>query len=128
MAMYFGPNAPFVGRGKYLPRQEDDRLIRNDLLQLLLTSPGERVMRPDFGGGLRSFLFEQMDDNSISSLASDIKASIARDEKRVTVKEVKLERDEANNLLSVKIFGYFNYGVNPSEAQLLLEVNPKRQT
>jgi phage baseplate assembly protein W len=29
---------------------------------LLLTAKGERVMQPEFGSGLRSLLFEQMDD------------------------------------------------------------------
>ena len=32
--------------------------IRQNFKNLLLTSPGERVMNPDFGVGLRKFLFE----------------------------------------------------------------------
>ena len=33
-----------------------------NLKNLLLTAKGERIMQPDFGSGLRSLLFEQMDD------------------------------------------------------------------
>jgi len=128
MALYFGPNAPFTGRGQKLPRQEDDRLIRNDLLQLLLTAPGERVMRPTFGAGIRNFLFEQMDDAGISSLDSNIRNAISQFEKRVTVTDIKMNRDETNSLLGIKIYGYFNFGINPSEADLLLEISPKRLT
>lgn len=37
-----------------------DRLahIREQVMQVLLTSPGERVFRPEFGFGARRFLFE----------------------------------------------------------------------
>ena len=33
-----------------------------NLENLLLTAKGERIMQPEFGSGLRSLLFEQMDD------------------------------------------------------------------
>lgn len=42
--------------------------IRDLIAQVLLTAPGERVMRPDFGAGLLSLVFEP---NS-SSLAATI--------------------------------------------------------
>lgn len=32
--------------------------VRNLVLQVLLTAPGERVMRPDFGSGLHGMVFE----------------------------------------------------------------------
>ncbi len=35
-----------------------DRHVRDMIYQLLFTSPGERVNRPDFGCGLHSLLFE----------------------------------------------------------------------
>ena len=54
MATYFGQNPPFVGGAeKVLSRQEDIRLIKNDILQLIMTSPGERVHRPNFGTAVR---------------------------------------------------------------------------
>ena len=33
--------------------------VKQNFKNLLLTSPGERVMNPDFGVGLRTFLFVQ---------------------------------------------------------------------
>lgn len=32
--------------------------VREQIEQVLFTSPGERVMRPEFGGGLRALVFE----------------------------------------------------------------------
>lgn len=46
----------FDGRGR--TRQDDEAAwIRGLVEQLLFTAPGERVMRPDFGSGLRQLVF-----------------------------------------------------------------------
>lgn len=46
----------FDGRGR--TRDADEAIwIRGLVEQVLLTSPGERVMRPDFGSGLRQLVF-----------------------------------------------------------------------
>tara|TARA_R110001583_G_scaffold27794_1_gene99042 strand:- start:164 stop:541 length:378 start_codon:yes stop_codon:yes gene_type:complete len=37
-------------------------VARQNLKMLILTSPGERVMNPDFGVGARQFLFENLAD------------------------------------------------------------------
>ena len=39
---------------------------RSNLLNLLQTQKGERIMQPDFGTGLHGLLFEQMDDEEFS--------------------------------------------------------------
>jgi phage baseplate assembly protein W len=47
------------GRTRQAARDEgNDDYIRGLIEQLLFTAPGERVMRPDFGSGLRQLLFE----------------------------------------------------------------------
>ena len=35
------------------------KLVRQNLKMLILTNPGERVMAPNFGVGIKRFLFEQ---------------------------------------------------------------------
>lgn len=46
----------FDGRGRTAQCSEDE-YIRQLIEQVLLTAPGERVMRPDFGSGVRQLLF-----------------------------------------------------------------------
>ena len=46
----------FDGRGRTLDPGAD--LLRQMVEQVLFTSPGERVMRPDFGAGLLALVFE----------------------------------------------------------------------
>lgn len=36
--------------------------VKQELIQLLLTNPGERPFQPEFGGGLRRFVFENNSD------------------------------------------------------------------
>lgn len=46
----------FDGRGR--TREDDEATwIRGLIEQVLFTAPGERVMRPDFGSGLRELVF-----------------------------------------------------------------------
>jgi phage baseplate assembly protein W len=47
----------FDGRGR-TAGSGTEKHIRDLIEQVLLTSPGERVMRPDFGGGLLAMVFE----------------------------------------------------------------------
>jgi Bacteriophage baseplate protein W len=47
----------FDGRGRTAGTAELDH-VRDLIEQVLFTSPGERVMRPDFGAGLLALVFE----------------------------------------------------------------------
>jgi uncharacterized protein len=47
----------FDDRGRTAATSRDDH-IRDLIEQVLFTSPGERVMRPDFGSGLLALVFE----------------------------------------------------------------------
>jgi len=47
----------FDGRGRTAETSDADH-IRDLIEQALFTSPGERVMRPDFGSGLLALVFE----------------------------------------------------------------------
>ena len=96
------------GSLRVLPRQEDERLIKNDLIQLLLTGPGDRVMRPEWGSPLRPFLFQQLDEESKSQLESDIRKAVGTYERRVTLTRVDIEFTD-DNFANLKLYGYFNY-------------------
>ena len=43
------------------PASDTDH-VRDELLQLLLTSPGERLFLPEFGAGVRKLVFEPASD------------------------------------------------------------------
>ena len=43
---------------------------------LVLTSPGERIMLPDFGVGLHNFLFEAIDSTTFSKIVEKMREQI----------------------------------------------------
>ena len=109
-------SAPFLGKGWKFPVQvdkttgrirmsegEDD--IEEAIRIIIRTSKGERLMRPDFGCGLRNFVFESTDDMTMRLISSDILEAIRNWEPRVKDVEVKASSDPEQNgrvLLEVK--------------------------
>ena len=70
---------PFTvdGRGRTAASGYDDHV--RDMIELLLfTSPGQRVMRPDFGCGLGDLVFEPNSPEIAASLQSTVQASMQR--------------------------------------------------
>jgi phage baseplate assembly protein W len=50
--------------GRTATPQSLDEHVKGEIIQLLLTSPGERLFLPPFGAGLRRLVFERNDDVS----------------------------------------------------------------
>jgi phage baseplate assembly protein W len=63
---------------------------RNHVLSLLLTSPGERVMRPTYGAGIRSFVWENNDPFVEQQLIVSIRAALSDLEPNVKVADIKI--------------------------------------
>ncbi|WP_437338767.1 GPW/gp25 family protein [Sorangium sp. So ce296] len=67
----------FDPRGAAATTDDDDH-VRDMLEQLLLTSPGERVNRPDFGCGLLRQVFEPNSLELAAGVQFTVQASILR--------------------------------------------------
>ena len=68
----------FDGRGRTKTTNYSDH-IRDMIEQLLFTSPGERVNRPDFGTGLMSLVFDLNSPELAATLHLTIQAAIQRE-------------------------------------------------
>ena len=100
MADFFGFNPPFISGG-ILQRQEDVRLIQNDILQLLLTVPGQRVMRPSFGTTIKMQLFDPYDEFAVDDLKRSIALAVSAHEPRVNVDDVSIIDESDNNRVQI---------------------------
>jgi phage baseplate assembly protein W len=98
-ARFFGFNLPFLSGRTILPFQTDHRLVSNDILQLLLTVPGERIMRPTFGSPIKAMLFEGNTAETRDAIRSHIFKAIITHEKRVQVglQDIQVTTDRTNN-------------------------------
>lgn len=100
---FFGYNFPFMTPDTVLAPQSGLRIIKNDLKQLLLTSPGERVMRPNYGTGIRQFTFEQLTDESIDNIRDEIRRAVFIFEKRVRLTDVLINSVPDRNLIEITV-------------------------
>lgn len=63
--------------------------VHGEVLQLLLTNPGERFFLPDFGGGVRRLVFEGGGQTTEAMAKAMISQAISRYlEQRVTLQEL----------------------------------------
>jgi len=73
-----GVALPFNGNAVFKPTFTTKDAIRANLINYLLTGPGERVFNTTFGAGIRNYVFEQISSESISEVASYIEAVIQK--------------------------------------------------
>src|SRR3978361_1496884 len=67
----------FDARGRTAATTDDDH-IRDMIEQLLFTSPGERVNRPDFGSGLLQMVFAPNQIEVVATLQYTVQAALQR--------------------------------------------------
>lgn len=85
-------------------------LLLQDIQQLLLTIPGERVNRPTYGCNLRDQIWENMDEAEIQGAAS-IREALENFEPRVTVLDVNSTSNYNTGLITFNI----QFKVNDSD-------------
>lgn len=51
--------------------------VKGEIVQLLLTTPGERPFLPDFGGGLKRLVFEANDDVTAGLARASVSQSLS---------------------------------------------------
>lgn len=69
--------------------------IAESIRIILGTSRGERVMRPEFGCGLKGYTFSEMNYTTISEIENDVKNALVMWEPRIIDVEVSCHNDGA---------------------------------
>ena len=64
--------------------------VVSNVINLLLTIPGERYLQPEFGSNLYQHLFEQFDEGVIDDITSSVEESIAQWLPYVNIEELKV--------------------------------------
>jgi phage baseplate assembly protein W len=62
----YSPKLPLIRDpidGAYSMNKTLTESVKQNFKMLLLTNPGERIMNPDFGAGIRKYLFSQESEN-----------------------------------------------------------------
>jgi hypothetical protein len=74
--VFFGFKFPMLKDSTYLSKSNGASLAKSNLIQLLQTSRGERLMLPKFGTNLKQYLMEPLDQALLSQIRSEILESM----------------------------------------------------
>jgi len=73
--------------------------VRQAILLILETNPGERVMRPDFGVGLVDFMFEPINTTTMALVQYRVQQNLVTWEPRINVQDVTVTSNQPGYLL-----------------------------
>jgi phage baseplate assembly protein W len=86
-----------------IPLIRGDELVRQSIEAILDTEPGERIMLPTFGCGLRRYLMAPNTTATRSAMAEDITEALGRWEPRIRVTNVAVTAGEDAALVWIEI-------------------------
>lgn len=74
---------------------EGETDIRESLGIILSTVPGERIMQPTFGCGIKAYVFEEISESVMTEMRDAIDRAILFFEPRVTVERIDIDASNA---------------------------------
>lgn len=84
--------------------KKDLEAIKNSVRNIILTGNFERPFQPNFGGNIKSMLFENLDENTIDTMQYILTDAIELYEPRVYVNYISFLEDETDrNTISITI-------------------------
>jgi len=114
-----GVDLPFSDPAVFRPNYQTKDAIKNNLINFFLTNPGERVLNPLFGGGLRNFVFTQISNDNLDFIQEDIQVKLNSNFPEVQVEDVEVFRNSNENTIQVKI----GYNIPNTSINDTLELN-----
>jgi uncharacterized protein len=82
----------------------DEDSVRDVLWNILLTSPGERLMRPEFGAGLNQFIHQPNNETTRRLIADQALRAIQRWEPRIIVQNLRVETQALNEVTLILLY------------------------
>jgi len=110
-----GVALPFNGPGVFKSTYTTKDQIKSNLINLLLTDVGERVMNPNFGTNLKRFLFEGITNINNEALIDSLNNSISIYIPEITVTDIILTPTTDSNLINLTINYYLNISQTPDQ-------------
>jgi len=94
---------PFNGNAVFTSNFQTQNAIKNNLINYFLTNPGDRYLEPEFGGGLRDFLFEHITEGNTDFLREVIFTKIATEFPNIILTSLNISQNVDFNSLIVDI-------------------------
>jgi|10_taG_2_1085330.scaffolds.fasta_scaffold05169_2 phage baseplate assembly protein W len=82
--------------GPYILNKNLGEVVRQNLKNLLLTAPGERIMVPEFGAGLYGLLFENVGQSTLDGAVQRITTQVGLFMPDVNLENIEFQTSEDN--------------------------------
>ena len=106
---------PLNGNAVFKPTYQTRDQIQANLINYLLTNKGERVFNPNFGADLRSLVFKNPTNATLTDLQFQIESSLNQYFPEVNVKEIGFSDLADDNLLEFSLtYEIIAFGVEDS--------------
>ena len=108
-----GVDIPFSDPAVFKPNYFTKDAIKNNLINYFLTNLGERYLVPTFSGGLRQFIFEQINTNNLTFLESRIKENLNTYFPHINIGDLEILQQPDLNIITVKLtYSVINTNIN----------------
>lgn len=81
----------------------DESAIMNSIKNIFNTTPGEKILNPEFGLNLSQWLFEPVSEFRAQEIGEAIATGLSKWEPRVNLKSVTVVADQENNQYQIKL-------------------------
>ena len=117
-----GVGFPLMDDGRFDPTFTVKEQVKSNILNDLLTEPGERLNLPDFGVGIRSLLFDNITDTSI--LTEAISEQLEEHVPEITLIDTNINFNEDAHTLNIKLAYSIQFDNEIDSIQVNINGNP----
>ena len=115
-----GISLPFNGSIGFNSTYSTQEQIKSNLINLLLTNKGERIMNPDFGADLRTALFENITNNTYDLIKNLIITNVSIFIPEITINSIEVLNHEENTILiTIK----YSLNISGNSDQIIIQFN-----
>jgi phage baseplate assembly protein W len=104
-------------RDRSLLYREGPEKVRQAIRIILDTEPGERIMRPGFGCGLRRYLMKPNSTATRALIKRDVERALATGEPRIKLRSVQVDPGDDAALVLIQVF--YTHQVDGREDNLI---------
>lgn len=94
----------------------DINAISQSITNILLTTPGQKILNPEFGIDLRQYIFDPVDDFTTQEIQADIEEKLPNLEPRIELESVEVTADideqQYNIVLQINVPSLNVYGLS----------------
>ena len=101
-----GVSVPFNNIAVFNQTYSTSTQVKSNIINYILTRKGERVLNPDFGLGLEEYIFENIDNNTLTTIQNVITDGLTNNFPNIILQSVTVTPDYDNNAINIKIRYY----------------------